>query len=262
MNIRLDGKRALVCGSSQGIGKAIAVQFSEMGASVILMARKEELLVKTLQELRITNNQEHTYIHADFNYPEQVLGKLQFLINSKRYIDILVNNSGGPEPGKISNAEVENLYEAFTQHIITSQMITKALIPDMKEKGFGRIINVISIGAKQPIDDLGVSNTIRGAMASWAKTLSRELGNFGITVNNLLPGYTSTLRLNSLFEKRARETGKNIEEIMNEKKKTIPAARFADPKEVGYAAGFLASEYAGYINGINLPVDGGFLNCL
>jgi len=262
MNIRLDNRTALVCGSSQGIGKAIALQFAEMGANVILMARNEELLKNTLKLLTNNDSQEHTYIQADFNYPYKVIDKIEHYLNSKKSIQILVNNTGGPLPGKISEAGKDDLISAFNQHIVTAQMITTKLLPYMIQSKYGRIINIISVGVKQPIDNLGVSNTIRGAMASWAKTLSREVAINGITVNNILPGYTSTERLNSLFETNSARLGVSIEEYSSSIKQLIPAGRFAEPEELAYTAGFLASDYASYINGINLPVDGGFLRTL
>lgn len=262
MNIKLDGQTALVCGSSSGIGRAIAIQFAEMGASVVLMARNEELLKQVLGYLKKSNGQQHTYIRADFSEPEIVVKKLDNYLEGNKRIDILINNSGGPAPGKISEAETKALEDAFTQHIIASQVITKRLIPGMRKNKFGRIINIISIGLKQPIDNLGVSNTIRGAMASWAKTMANELAQYNITVNNILPGYTLTPRLTYLFEERAKEQGLTAEEFANTIKKQIPAGRFAEPAEIGYLAGFLASDIASYINGVNIPVDGGFLKCL
>jgi 3-oxoacyl-[acyl-carrier protein] reductase len=262
MKIELNGKTALVCGSSQGLGKAIALQFSKLGASVVLMARNEELLKKTLQELKRYNGQEHTFIQADFDNPGKVIAKLDDYLTANNTIHILVNNSGGPEPNTILNSEIKAFEDAFRQHIVMSQLLSQRLIPGMKKANFGRIINIISISVKQPIDNLGVSNTIRGAMASWAKTLSKEVAPFGITVNNILPGYTLTSRLESLFDRTAKSLGISIDEAANNVKTLIPAGRFAEPKELGYLAGFLASDYASYINGTNIPVDGGFLNCL
>lgn len=262
MEINLKNKTALVCGSSKGIGKAIAIQFSKAGANVLMLARNEELLKVNLKELANDGSQSHSFIRADFSEPKVVVNKIEEFIVMNGGIDILVNNSGGPAPGKISGANPDWLQEAFNQHVITSQLITQKVISGMISKKFGRIINVISIGVKQPIENLGVSNVIRGAMASWAKTLSRELAPHGITVNNLLPGYTMTERLNSLFRTRAEQQGKSFEEISESIRANVPAGRFAEPEELAYAVCFLASEYASYITGINLPVDGGFLSCL
>lgn len=262
MKIELNGKTVLVCGSSQGIGKAIALQFANAGANVIMVARNEKYLKANFKELTNNGSQSHSYITADFSEPEKVVKKIGKYIENNINIDILVNNSGGPAPGKISDANSVSLYEAFTQHVITSQQITQKIIPSMINKKFGRIINIISIGVKQPIENLGISNVIRGAMASWSKTLSRELAPFGITVNNILPGYTQTERLTSLFKTGAKEQGKTLKVISQEIMMNIPSRRFAKPEELAFAACFLASDYASYITGINLPVDGGFLSCL
>ncbi|MFH1052590.1 MAG: SDR family oxidoreductase [bacterium] len=262
MQINLNNKTALVCGSSQGIGKAIAIQFANSGANVVMMARSEELLKDNLKELANNGSQKHSYICADFSEPEKAVSKIGEFLVMNGSIDILVNNSGGPAPGKISDAGQESLLDAFNQHVIASQLITKKLIPGMIANNFGRIINIISVGLKQPIENLGVSNVIRGAMASWAKTLSRELAPHGITVNNILPGYTLTSRLTSLFENRAKQQGKTFQEISDGIKANVPSGRFAEPEELAYAACFLASDFASYITGINLPVDGGFLSCL
>jgi 3-oxoacyl-[acyl-carrier protein] reductase len=262
MEINLNNRTALVCGSSQGIGKAIAFQFAKVGANVIMVARNEDLLRENLRLLTNNGLQNHSFVRVDFSEPERTVGKIEELVVMNGHIDILINNSGGPAPGKIGDAKIESLRDAFNQHIITSQMIAQKLIPGMISNKFGRIINIVSIGAKQPIENLGVSNVIRGAMASWAKTLSRELAPFGITVNNILPGYTLTERLTYLFQTRAKQQGKSFEEISDVIKASIPAGKFAEPEELAYAACFLASDYASYITGINLPVDGGFLSCL
>lgn len=262
MNINLDGKTALVCGSSQGIGKAIAFEFAKIGANVIMLARNEELLRANLKELANNGSQSHSFVRVDFSEPERTINKIEELVVLNKNIDILVNNSGGPAPGKISEAKIESFKDAFNQHIITSQLITQKLIPGMIANKFGRIINIISIGVKQPIENLGVSNVIRGAMASWSKTLSREVAPYGITVNNILPGYTLTERLTYLFKTRAKQQDKSFEEISNGIKSNIPVGRFAEPQELAYVACFLASDYASYITGINLPVDGGYLSCL
>ncbi len=262
MQIKLNNKTALVCGSSQGIGKAIAIQFAKAGANVVMIARSEELLRANLKELANDGSQSHTFITANFSEPKKVLNKIEEFLIMNKHIDILINNSGGPAPGKISEANPESITDAFNQHLITSQLITQKVIPEMISNKFGRIINIISIGVKQPIENLGVSNVIRGAMASWAKTLSRELAPHGITVNNILPGYTLTSRLNSLFETRAKQQGKSFQEIADGIRANVPAGRFAQPDEMAFAACFLASDFASYITGINLPVDGGYLSCL
>jgi len=262
MDLRLDGKNAIVCGSSQGLGKSVALQFSEMGANVILLARNEKQLEKTLKELPKNNSQNHRFIAVDFSQPDNTIIEIKNKLTDINPIHILVNNAGGPKPGEINKADSQELVNAFNSHIVMSQMLVQYVLPGMKEAGFGRIINIISVGMRQPIDHLGVSNTIRGAMGSWSKTLSREVARFGITVNNLLPGQTKTSRLDSLIENNAKLAGKSKEEITIEMISQIPAGRLGEPEDFAYAAGFLASEQASFITGISLPVDGGFLRCL
>lgn len=260
MNLQLNNKTALVCGSSQGIGKAIALQFAQMGANVILLARNLTNLKKCYKELENNSNQKHSIIQADLNRPNQVIEKVKKVLSDYGAIQILINNSGGPSPGSIFEASPSELESAFKQHIIAAQLLTQLLVDGMKKSNYGRIINIISIGLKQPIANLGVSNTIRGAMGSWSKTLSRELASYNITVNNILPGYTLTNRLSALFEHRAKEKGISAEQEEINTASLIPAKRIGKPEEIAFAAGFLASEQASYINGINLPVDGGFLS--
>ncbi len=262
MNLSLNGKRALVCGASQGIGRAIAMRFAEMGASVTIIARSAEKLKNTLVELHQETGQVHSFITADFSNQETAFPKIKNIIDEGKEFDILVNNTGGPPPGQLQNASVDDMLLAFNMHVIMSQLLMQAVIPAMKKNGFGRLINVISIGVKQPVENLGVSNTIRGAMASWAKTLSRELAPYGITVNNLLPGQTKTSRLDNLIKNNAEKAGISFEEAAENMVSKIPAGRLGKPEELAAAAGFLASDKSGFINGINLPVDGGFLQCL
>lgn len=262
MNIDLTNRRAIVCGSTQGIGKAVALQFASSGASVILIARNEDSLRKVLRELPATKKQNHNFIVADFSDPELLKKKMHNFISENPPVHILVNNTGGPKAGEAISADTSEFIQAFSNHLICNQIITQSAVDGMKKEKYGRIINIISTSVKQPLKGLGVSNTIRGAVASWSKTLAGELAQFGITVNNVLPGATKTERLFSLFENRAMASGKDIEEIKNEWMKEIPAARFAEPEEIAYAVTFLASEFASYINGINVPVDGGRTTCL
>ena len=257
MNIRLDGKTALVCGGSQGIGKASAIQLSRAGASVILVARYEESLKIALAELDTSHQQKHAYICADFDHPKDVIKKINALFEKIHPIHILINNSGGPPPGPIVNEHSDSFRIAFNRHVINNQNITKAVLPGMKDAGFGRIINIISTSVKEPLDGLGVSNTIRGAVASWAKTMAGECAPFGITVNNILPGFTNTERLQSLIKSIAEKENVSPEVITERFDQSVPTKRFADPNETASAVTFLASEQASYINGINLPVDGG-----
>lgn len=262
MNLELSGKRALVCGSSQGIGRAVAVELAILGASVILLGRNAERLEQVRSLLSKKGEQTHHVLVADFNRPEEVKSSVDKHLAVTGPVNILVNNTGGPLPGPAHTADSSAFLEAFNQHLICNQLLVQALLPGMKDSHYGRIINIISTSAKQPIPNLGVSNTIRGAVASWAKTLAGELGRFGITVNNVLPGSTDTLRLSAIVDNKAAKFGKTRDEVVAEEKAVIPLGRFAQPEEIAYAVAFLASPSAAYITGINLPVDGGRTSCL
>lgn len=256
MDLNLKGKRALVCGSSQGIGKASAIELALMGANVCLLARNEETLKQVLKELARQEGQEHEILIADFSNPEQLRTVLNDYLKDKD-VDILINNTGGPAGGQAIDANTEQFIQAFNMHLICNQILVQAIVPGMKKNAFGRIINIISTSVKTPLKGLGVSNTIRGAVASWSKTLALELGPFGITVNNVLPGFTMTGRLDFLINSIAEKEGKSFEAVKNEMISTIPAGRIADAAEVAAAIAFLSSLAASYINGINVPVDGG-----
>jgi 3-oxoacyl-[acyl-carrier protein] reductase len=253
MNLNIQNKNALVCGSTQGIGKASAIALAQEGVNVTLIARNEEKLKTVLAELP-NNNQCHSYLVADFSKPNQLKEVLE---KSELQFHILINNTGGPAGGPIFNAKLDEFESAFTQHLKCNHVLVQALVPFMKEQCFGRIINVISTSVKQPLDGLGVSNTIRGAVASWSKTLANELGQFGITVNNVLPGATGTERLNEIIKNKSNKTGLSIDEVSKNMMNASPAKRFAKPEEIANAVVFLASEKASFINGINVPVDGG-----
>lgn len=257
MNLNLENRKAFVCGSTQGIGKAIAIELSELGAQVILIARHEEKLKQTLAELSTSKGQKHDYICADFAHPAILKEKTENWIKKNGIVHILINNTGGPPAGKAIDASLDEFIQAFSNHLLCNQTLVQAVEPGMKEAGYGRIINVISTSVKQPIPGLGVSNTIRGAVANWSKTLSIELAPFGITVNNVLPGATETSRLGAIIEKRAEKNAVSKDTVMQEMQHEIPARRFAAPSEIAAAAAFLATPAAGYITGINLPVDGG-----
>lgn len=255
MNLNLNNKNALVCGSTQGIGKATAMALAAEGANITLVARNEDKLKQVLSELPAHRN--HNYIVADFSNPEELQSKVSDFINEQHGFHILINNTGGPKGGPIFEAQLDEFESAFTQHLKCNHVLAQTVVPFMKSEGFGRIVNIISTSVKQPLDRLGVSNTIRGAVANWSKTLANELGGFGITVNNVLPGATSTERLNEIIKNISAKTGKTIEEASSGMKSSVPAKRFAKPDEIANAVTFLASEAASYINGINLPVDGG-----
>jgi len=261
MNLDLHGKRAVVCGSTRGIGKSVAEELALAGAHITLVARDENTLQVVENELDTKSGQSHNYLVADFNYPDDLKETINTYATSNQ-VHILINNTGGPPAGPVFEADIREFSTAFSNHLICNQILAQALVPSMKSVKYGRIINVISTSAKMPISGLGVSNTIRGAVASWAKTLAAELAEFGITVNNILPGATSTDRLRTLLEMRARKEGLSIEEEEIKWLDEIPAGRFAQPEEIAAAVVFLSSPAASYINGINLPVDGGRLGCL
>lgn len=256
----LSGKTAAVAGGTGGIGMASAIAMSKLGARIVLIARNEEKLKNTLTVLDTDENQNHIFLVADFSSNESLDKLCESLKNYK--IDILLNNTGGPAGGPITNAKPEEFINTFNQHLIANHKITQAVISKMKEQPYGRIINVISTSVKAPLNGLGVSNTIRGAVANWAKTMANELGQFNITVNNVLPGATNTGRLNEIFEAKSKKTGQSIADIKRGMESIVPMNRIAEPEEVANAIAFLASPLASYINGINLPVDGGRTPCL
>ncbi len=257
MDLNLNHKNALVCGSSQGMGKAIAIQLAKMGANVTLFARNLEKLNAVKSELANNGNQEHFAICADFADVDVVARALDEQLTVVPEYQILVNNTGGPAPGPANTADSSAFLAAFNQHLINNHQITQKLLPGMKKSGYGRIINVISTSVKQPLPNLGVSNTVRGAVASWSKTMANELGQFNITVNNVLPGATNTVRLEAIIKNKAEKMGMSIEEMEAEEKSIIPMRRFGEAEEFANAVAFLASPAAGYITGVNLPVDGG-----
>ncbi len=262
MNLDLIGKTAIVCGSTQGLGYASAVELALLGANVVLMARNEDKLKVMVQTLDTTKGQEHHWLVADFNDNNQVIAAVNRFLEEGKIANILVNNTGGPPGGTVLNATVDEMLQAFNNHLLCNHILTKALVPGMKAAGYGRVINIISTTVKQPIPGLGVSNTIRAAVANWSKTLAWELGPFGITVNNVLPGFTKTVRADYVIQKRAEAVGKTEAEVMEELVAEIPVGRIGRADEFGAAVAFLASPAASYINGINLPVDGGRLTSL
>jgi 3-oxoacyl-[acyl-carrier protein] reductase len=260
-SLNLTGKTALICGATQGIGSATAVLFAELGANVVLMARNEAKLKEKIGTLPQPFNQTHSYLVADFSNPTQVQEVIQNYTQSN-IVHIVVNNTGGPPAGEIQNAMIQEFRNAFEQHLICNHIIAQSVLPKMKETGFGRIINIISTSVKQPLKGLGVSNTIRAAVANWAKTLASEVAKYGITVNNVLPGATGTERLQSIIHNKSQKTNQSEEIVIQEMLHEIPMQRFAKPEEIAYTVAFLASEWAGYITGINIPVDGGRTGCL
>lgn len=254
--MRPTNRHALVCGASRGIGAAVAAALARDGLSVTLLARSADALRDIASTLPVTGDQQHDVIAVDVGDTDALREKVQAR-SAELPIQVLINNSGGPSPGTANEAQVEAFTDAFRNHLIADHVLMQTIVPDMKTAGYGRIVNIISTSVKEPIPGLGVSNTIRAAVAAWAKTLARELGPHGITVNNLLPGYTATDRLEQIFCHQAKRTGRELDDIVAERIGEVPLGRFADPGEIADAVAFLASPSASYINGINLPVDGG-----
>ena len=256
MDLNLSGKHALVCGASVGIGRAAAHELALLGADVTVLARRADALQDVVAALPCEGEQQHGWIAVDVAQGDTLRKQIEALAAEKP-VHILVNNTGGPPGGTAHDADVPAFLDAFNKHLVANQIIVQSVLPGMRSAGFGRIVNVISTSVKEPIAGLGVSNTIRGAVASWAKTLAAELGPHGITVNNVLPGYTRTQRLDQILHDRAEATGKPEADIASAMLATVPAGRFAEAAEIGGTIAFLCSPAAGYINGTNLAVDGG-----
>ncbi|MCX6139756.1 MAG: SDR family oxidoreductase [Candidatus Kapabacteria bacterium] len=257
MELSLVGKRALVCGGSQGIGRAAAQELARNGASVTIVARNPEILQEALESLHVHGGQRHNAISADMSDEVELLTQVKNHVESHGIIHILVNNTAGPAGGSLVDSPVESLVQAFSNHILVAHQLTKVLVPGMTLERYGRVINIISTSVKQPIEGLGVSNTIRGAMASWSKTMANELAGRGITVNNVLPGATETDRLTSIITRNAINQGRSQDDVRSSMMSEIPMGRFAKPEEIANAVGFLASPAASYITGTSILVDGG-----
>ncbi len=257
VNTSLSGKRALVCGSTQGIGRACAHELALLGASVTLVARDASRLAEVAAALPRPQNHNHDTIAVDLSDPRAVRAAITARIDPRAPWHILITNTGGPPAGAMLDASLDQLNKAFDSLLLTPHTLAQLLVPGMKAANYGRIINIASTSVKQPIPNLGLSNAVRAAVANWAKTLSLELASSGITVNNVLPGYTDTARLGELFSAKAVKTGRGQDDIRAETIASIPAGRLGLPEEIAAAAAFLATPAAAYINGINLPVDGG-----
>jgi 3-oxoacyl-[acyl-carrier protein] reductase len=256
MDLNLAGRHALVCGASEGIGRATARELALLGADVTLLARREAVLREVADALPCADGQRHDWLAADMSDTAALQSQVQALAQT-RPVHILVNNTAGPPGGSAYAAGVDEFLDAFRRHLLANQVLVQAVLPGMRAAQWGRVVNVVSTSVREPIPNLGVSNTVRGAVAGWAKTLSRELAPFGITVNNVLPGYTSTGRIEQIVRDRVAATGKPEAAILDAMRSGVPAGRFAEPAEIGGVIAFLCSPAAGYVNGTSLAVDGG-----
>ena len=256
MKLDLCGRHALVCGGSEGIGRAAAIELAILGADVTLLARREDALREAVAALPANDMQRHGFLVADVSQA-QALGDAVSALAATRPVHILVNNTGGPPGGAAHAAGIDAYLDAFNKHLVANHTLLQAVLPGMRAARWGRIVNVISTSVYEPIPNLGVSNTIRGAVASWAKTLSRELGADGITVNNVLPGYTRTQRLDQILADRSQASGKPQDEIAKGMLASVPVGRFAEAGEIGGVIAFLCTDASAYVNGQSLAVDGG-----
>lgn len=257
MELNLSGRHALVCGASQGIGRATAIELAELGADVTLLARSIDVLKALAESLpRKHPAQRHDWRGVDM-LDTNGLQAAALDIVAKHPVHILINNTGGPPGGPAHSAEAAAFESTFRQHLMAGQVLIQAALPGMREASFGRLVNVISTSVKEPIPGLGVSNTVRAAVAAWAKTLSGELAADGITVNNVLPGYTRTARLSGLLSAQSKKSGRSEEELAAEMIAAVPARRFGDPGEVAAVIAFLCTPAAAYVNGVSIAVDGG-----
>jgi len=257
MDLDLTGRHALVCGASQGIGRACAMELAILGANVTALARRADALEHLVRELpRAHASQTHDFVVADSGDTEGLRAVVEKLVAAQP-VHILVNNSGGPPPGPAHGAKVDAFLDAYRKHLVANHVLAETVIPGMQAAGYGRIVNIISTSVKEPIAGLGVSNTTRWAVASWSKTLATELAPFGITVNNVLPGYTRTQRLDSLLAARAAASGRSAEAIAQDILSGVPAGRFGEAREIGAVVAFLCTPAAAYVNGVSIAVDGG-----
>lgn len=258
MEISLVGKKALVGGASRGLGKAIAMQLAQCGAEVTLMARNSEKLKAVLAELPVNDGQQHNYLVVDFADFEQFKLIIEEWFKHHQ-VDILINNTNGPAAGGVMDKSINDYQQSFDLLFKTVCFVTMEALKGMQASSYGRIINLSSISVKEPLQNLVLSNSIRSAVINWAKTLARELAPLGITVNNILTGYFDTERLDEINRLQSEKKGIQLDAYKEAMKQEIPMGRFGKPEEFGHLIAFLASDYASYITGTNIPIDGGLL---
>mgnify|MGYP003320481996 FL=1 len=254
----LQGKHALVCGASKGIGRATAQMMAKAGANVTVCARNADSLKALCEELTELGPGKHTAMTLDLENQEAISEQIPALLKQQGPVHILINNAAGPPGGPLLANTLEDFEAPFKRHLHAAHTLTQLIAPGMEQEGYGRIIQIISTSVKEPIPNIGLSNTLRGAMASWAKTLSRELAPC-ITINNVLPGFTNTGRLGSLASSIQERTGKSLEEVQEGWLNQVPIERLIEPLETASAIAFLALPASGGIRGVSLAVDGGRL---
>ena len=256
MKIDLTGKKALVGGSSKGIGLGIATELANSGASVCLMARNESRLKQIVNQL--PNSSNHSYLVVDFSKFEDYKIKIEKYVKNNQ-VDILINNTQGPPAGNSLSKNIDSYQEAFDLLFKSVVHTTSLVIPGMQKNKWGRIINVTSVSVKEPLNYLVLSNSIRSAVVAWAKSLSVDLGPHGITVNSILTGYFDTERIKELNKEKSKSLNISETEVLEKMKTLVPASRLGRPEEYGYLISFLSSYNAAYINGASIPIDGGLL---
>lgn len=257
MDLQIKGKTALVTASSMGIGRAAAELLLKEGCRVVICSTNKENLINASKEIKALHNAEPFWVVCDLNKPADLENLYNVVKSHYGPIDILVNNCGGPPPGYFENMDDESWNIGYEQVLMSAVRLTRLVLPDMKEKKWGRIINITSISVKQPVDNLILSNAFRSAVTAFAKTLSNQIGRYNITVNNVAPGYTLTARLYELAVSRAKAIGESHEHVLASMTTDVPMKRLARPDEVASMILFLASEQASYITGLTIPVDGG-----
>ena len=256
MKIDLAGKKALIGGSSKGIGLGIASQLAESGASVCLMARNKSKLEEIINQL--PNSENHSYLIVDFSNFEEYKIKIEAYLENNQ-VDILINNTQGPPAGNSLSKDIDSYQEAFDLLFKSIVYTTSLIVPKMQKNKWGRIINVTSVSVKEPLNYLVLSNSIRSAVVAWAKSLSVDVGKDGVTVNSVLTGYFDTERIKELNKEKSKSLNISEDEVLEKMKSLVPINRLGKTEEYGYLVSFLSSDKASYINGASIPIDGGLL---